>query len=78
MFAQVQKYGELYQSDAVVAICDKFGLKFTHENGAGNLAISRDVLTAFRALSDDTVVWVGSYRYWRLREKGDQPGRQQD
>jgi len=69
--------GVLYQEDAVSQIADRFGKEFTYENDAGNTAIDKKVLTAFRKLTGDSVVWIGAERYWRRRESGDEPTRQQ-
>jgi hypothetical protein len=69
---------ELYQYDAVAEIAQRFGEEFVYQNDNGNLGIDRKVLSAFRRLSENTVVWVRSDRYWRLRDENDEPGRQQD
>jgi hypothetical protein len=66
----------LYQNEAADEIQDRFGDDFTYENDNGNLAISRSVLKAFRALTEETVVWDRSERAWRRRESHDGPGRQ--
>ncbi len=41
-------------------------------------AIALEVLEEFRKLTEKTVVWVRRERMWRLREKGDPPGRMVD
>jgi Family of unknown function (DUF6953) len=51
---------------------------FTYDNDNGNLAISRNVLSAFRRLTGEDVVWDRDERMWRHRESHDAPGRQQD
>jgi hypothetical protein len=51
-------------------------LVYTNENG--NLAISRDVLNAFRDLKSDDVVWSRGDRQWRFRQAYDALGRMQD
>lgn len=76
MLRQVNKSGTLYQDDAVGRIADKFGKGVTTENAAGNPAISKAVLAAFKELSPH-IVWSRSERCWRKREKGDEPGRNQ-
>lgn len=78
MFAQLMSKGELYQETAVSEIEKNFGREFTPSNVNGNSSIRRDVLAAFRKLSEETVVWERSERCWRKREKYDHPGRQQD
>jgi hypothetical protein len=65
-------------SDMVVyEIADKFGEEFTYQNENGNRAIDRAVLKAFRALTEDTVIWERGQRMWRRREGFDESGRQQ-
>jgi hypothetical protein len=78
IFAQLESEGELYQETAASEIERRFGQEFTPSNENGNPSIRRDVLAAFRKLSDETVVWERGERRWRKREKYDQPGRQQD
>jgi hypothetical protein len=78
MLSQIEQAGDLYQDDAVWQISDRFGDQFTHENENGNLAIAKPVLTAFRKLTGDAVVWERGERRWRKREASDDPGRQQE
>lgn len=76
MLRRVEKSGVLHQDDAVSGVADKFGKGTTYENAAGNAAISKEVLAAFKKISPD-IVWSRSERCWRKREKGDEPGRNQ-
>ncbi len=76
MLRRLEKVGVLHQDDAVSEIADRFGEATTYENAAGNAAISKEVLAAFKAISPD-VVWSRGERCWRKREKGDEPGRNQ-
>lgn len=46
-------------------------------NDAGNLAIDKRVLAAFKKLLPDDIVWSRGQRHWRFRERGDAPGRNQ-
>lgn len=78
MMSELEKEGILDQESAVGDIEQKFGSAFVYENQNGNLAISKDVLSEFRKLTEDIVVWVRSDRCWRFREKYDDPGRRQD
>jgi hypothetical protein len=57
---------------------ERFCETFTYINSNGNVAISKAVLTAFRALTAETVVWERGEKCWRKRERLDAPGRQQD
>lgn len=77
MLSEIEKTGELYQEEAVDMIEEKFGEPYVYENENGNSAIANSVLTAFRKLSGDNIVWSRSERYWRGREDHDEPGRQQ-
>jgi len=70
--------GVLNQDDAVSRIADLFGEHFIYDNEAGNPAIDKKVLAAFRKLTGDSVVWSRDERLWRKRESGDEPTRRQD
>ena len=78
MLAKLNRDGKLYQETIVYEISTKFGERFTFINENGNLAIGKTVLTAFRSISEDSVVWDRGDKAWRNRESFDQPGRQQD
>ena len=77
MAAEVRRVGELYQEDAVDQIERKFGSDYVYDNENGNPAISKSVLAEFRNLTAEDIIWVRGDRYWRRREEGDEPGRQQ-
>ena len=49
-----------------------------YHNEAGNLAIGKPVLNAFRKAMPDNVVWSRGERHWRFRKSYDRPGRMQD
>jgi hypothetical protein len=78
MVDEVMRRGTLDQETAAHQIRMKFGKDFTYTNENGNWAIDRKVLSAFKKLTGDTVVWDRSYREWRKRQTYDKPGRQQD
>lgn len=71
MVQEVERDGLLYQSDAAYNINEKFGEEFVYTNDNGNLGISRDVLVAFRKLTETSVVWERGERLWRKREDYD-------
>lgn len=76
MVEQVNDHS-LYQTSAAYQIADRFGEEFTYRNENGNRAIDPKVLKAFRALTEDAVVWHRRGRYWRKREEWDRAkGRQ--
>jgi hypothetical protein len=75
MLNQLKAEGELYQTDAVAAIETLFGTQFTIINASGNTAIAPSTLAAFRAITANSVVWERAGRYWRWREKHDDPHR---
>lgn len=56
----------------------KLDKSLTYHNAAGNLAIDRKVLAAFKKLMPDDVVWSRGERHWRYRKPYDAPGRMQD
>lgn len=76
MLGLLDQYRELRQDDAAQRLQIQFGDEHVYCNGSGNLAIKAEVLTAFRRLTPD-VVWLKSSRYWRARQAGDLPGREQ-
>ena len=78
MLKELKRMGKLHQDTAVYEIAEKFGSRFTYDNEDGDLAIRIDILAAFRDLTKGSVVWVHEDRCWRMREPGDEPGRQQD
>ncbi|RQV96946.1 hypothetical protein EH220_05125 [bacterium] len=77
MHNEIMRTHELYQSDAASDIESKFGQDFVYTNDDGGTCISKSVLKEFLNLNRDTVVWIRGKNYWRLREKGDEPSRQQ-
>lgn len=77
MLDELQREKCLYQETVVYDIESKFGKDFVRLNDNGNLAISRKVLSAFKKLTGDSVIWERAERMWRFREKHDEPGRQQ-
>ena len=76
MNEQIRTKGELYQDHAFHDIDQLFGADFAYVSERGSLVIDPAVLRAFNKLTPD-VVWSRTYRYWRLREPGDEPGRMQ-
>lgn len=78
MLSELEKSQILYQETAASDIQERFGDSFVYDNPNGNMAISKDVLSEFRELTNGRVVWVRGERYWRFREGQDEPGRRQD
>lgn len=78
MLDELRREKYLYQEIAVAEIETRFGASFVYENENGNLAISREVLAAFRKLTENSVVWERGERCWRMRERFDERGRAQD
>jgi hypothetical protein len=77
MFEELERDGYLAQDDALSNIASHFGDSFVYLNVSGNRVISRSVLSRFRKLSEDTVVWSRSKRTWYRRQPKDPPGRVQ-
>jgi hypothetical protein len=69
MFEQLEnsRSKELDQQDAAYKIGKLFGAEFVYRNANGNPAIDKEVLTEFRKLTRDSVVWGRGGRYWRKR-----------
>jgi hypothetical protein len=71
MLDKVETEKILYQSEAARHIQKAFGEKFTYLNDNSNIAISKDVLKVFRAVSMKTVVWNRREYLWRPRKLDD-------
>lgn len=78
MMDRLREDRPLYQDDAAWKIKKQFGDAFVYNNANGNPAIGKDVLKAFRKVTDEDVVWSRSERCWRRRKPKDKPGRQQE
>jgi hypothetical protein len=78
MLDELKRVKYLYQETVVYDISSKFGEQFTYYNDSGNPAIDKKVLSAFRKLTGDVVIWERGQRMWRFRENYDEPGRQQN
>lgn len=75
MKERLDRDGCLFQDEAASEIQIRFGEEHVYVNDAGNLAISRVVLAAFRRLTDGYAVWSFGDRQWRLRIETDGAGR---
>ncbi|WP_191486035.1 DUF6953 family protein [Pseudomonas sp. FEN] len=75
MLAQIDKDGCIYQDDVVDHLVKARREDLLRENADGNQVVGKEVLAAFRKLTESTVVWVKPDRYWRWRVKEDEPGR---
>jgi hypothetical protein len=77
MLAVIQERGELTQNSAFYEINKQFGSGFTTITNSGSPSIKGGVLTAFKKISADTVIWERGDKKWRKREFYDAPGREQ-
>lgn len=75
MFSQIERDACIYQDDVVDYIVKAGREDLLVENADGNQVIGKGILTAFRKLTPDNVVWVKPGRYWRFRVLEDEPGR---
>ncbi|QEW07136.1 DUF6953 family protein [Nitrincola iocasae] len=75
MLSALEKDGCIYQDDVVDYLVKGDHENLLRENSDGNLVLNRNVLTAFRKLTETNVVWVKPDRYWRFRVAEDEPGR---
>lgn len=78
MLSAVEERGELTQNDAFYEINKQYGSGFTTITNSGSPSIKGGVLTAFKKITGDTVVWERGAKKWRKREFYDSPGRDQD
>jgi len=77
MLSVIQERGELTQNNAFYEINKQFGTGFTTITNSGSPSIKGGVLTAFKKLTDDNIVWERGEKKWRKREFYDGPGREQ-
>lgn len=77
MLAIIQEQGELTQNNAYYQINKQFGTGFTTVTNSGSPSIKTSVLTAFKKISEQDVIWERGDKKWRKREFYDAPGRQQ-
>ena len=75
MYAEILAKKHLYQDATAEKIHMECGESFASFSDAGNLIISKQVLSSFKKLSASNVLWDGSQKLWRLRETYDQKGR---
>jgi hypothetical protein len=75
MKAQLDKDGCLYQDDIVDYLVKSGADPLLRENSDGNLVLERKLLSAFKKLTPENVVWVKPDKYWRFRVPEDEPGR---
>ena len=76
MLGRMKLDGCIYQDDVVDYLVRNGAESLLRENSEGNLVLEREVLQAFMAVSESTVVWVKPERYWRWRVAEDEPGRE--
>lgn len=77
MLEELKREKYLYQEMIVYTISSKFGDEYISINGNGNMAIDTRVLHEFRKITENTVVWSRSDRFWRFREDHDDPNKRQ-
>ena len=75
MLEQIIRDDCIYQDDVVDDLVKSKLEDLLTENADGNQVLGKPVLTAFRNLTETTVVWVKPDRYWRFRVSEDEPGR---
>lgn len=75
MLAQIEREACIYQEDVVDYLVKVKREDLLTENTDGNQVVGKEVLAAFRKLTETTVVWVKHDRYWRFRVHEDEPER---
>lgn len=75
MLVQIERDGCIYQDDVVDHLVKANREDLLRENADGNQVVGKEVLAAFRKLTEFSVVWVKPDRYWRWRVTEDEPGR---
>ncbi len=77
MLSAIQERGELSQNNAFYEINKQFGSGFITITNSGSPSIKGGVLTAFKKISETTIVWERGDKRWRKRAFYDTPGREQ-
>lgn len=75
MLDKIKQHGCIYQDDVVDYLVKSKAENLLRENSKGNLVIGRALLSEFRALTENDVVWVKPDKYWRFRVPEDELGR---
>ena len=75
MLGRISEDECIYQDDVVDYLIRAQSENLLRENSDGNQVLTIEVLTAFKKLTPDSVVWVRPDRYWRFRVPEDEPGR---
>jgi hypothetical protein len=75
MLLRIEDDSCLYQDDVVDYLIRSDAEDLLRENSDGNQVLSTKVLTAFRKLTPDNVVWVLADKYWRFRVTEDDVSR---
>ncbi|WDJ93779.1 DUF6953 family protein [Xanthomonas campestris] len=76
MLKELKAQGYVYQDDVVDYLVKAKAEDLLRENSDGNLVVGRQVLEAFKTITEANVVWVKPDRYWRYRVAEDEPGRE--
>ncbi len=76
MLSEVRRHGCIYQDDVVDYLVRAKADGLLRENSDGNLVVGQAVLSAFKAITETTVVWVKPDRYWRFRVTEDELSRE--
>ena len=76
MLSEAEKHGCIYQDDVVDYLVKADAIALLRENSEGSLVVGQPVLTAFKKITQETVVWVKPDRYWRFRVAEDEPSRE--
>ena len=75
MIEEFNKHGRLDQYAAACHISREFGEENVYRNKTGGTGIKKEILTEFRKLTPDDVVWDKSYKEWRRRTQFDPVGK---
>ncbi len=75
MLDQLRARGVLYQSAVVTYVRKNYGGKYMTHGRPTHQGIQKEILTEFRKLTPDDVVWSRTGLLWRKRRAGDPPGK---
>ena len=71
LYDKIMEEGDVYHSDAVREIAEKFGEEYTYSNENGNPVIDRKVLGEFRKFKGNNITWDRAELFWHKETETD-------
>lgn len=71
MQSEIKNKGCLYHIDVVSYLIKNNVSVYLQENDNGTYSLSKKILKIFKDKTNNNVVWVSTYKYWRIRTSED-------